>query len=64
MHYDFEPMKAFNLLDVDRSGEISPVEIVNFLRKNHVSVDMQDAEDLIFDYDANSDNHIGLNEFC
>ena len=63
-HYDFEPMKAFKLLDVDNNDSVSGEEIVNFLKKHHVSVGMEEVNDLIFDYDADSEGRIGFNEFC
>jgi hypothetical protein len=39
-HPEFEPYKAFCLLDTRAAGKIDAYDIVDFLRKNYVSADL------------------------
>ena len=64
MHYDFEPSKAFGLIDVDNDGSINAEEVVTFLHKHNSVVDLKEVKDVIYDYDSNNDGDLGLAEFC
>jgi len=62
-HLDFEPKKAFALIDVDDDGDITAQEVQTFLLKNRVDADLKDIQDLIYDYDSNNDGRLGIEEF-
>jgi len=63
MHYEFQPDKAFELIDVDKDGEISADEIAAFLRQNNVDCTLADADNLVYDYDSSGDKKLSLSEF-
>ena len=63
-HPEFDPYKAFCLLDTRAAGKIDAYDIVDFLRKNYVSADLKDGQDIIREYDSSSDNQLDFNEFC
>lgn len=42
-HLDFEPKKAFALIDVDDDGSVDAEELLTFLLKNKVDVDLKEA---------------------
>ena len=61
---DFAPHSAFERLDRDFSGFLSPNEFVNFLRDNsvyHVSHD--EAFELIKFFDSDGNNRLSFQEF-
>jgi|DEB19_MinimDraft_2_1074335.scaffolds.fasta_scaffold108786_2 Ca2+-binding EF-hand superfamily protein len=64
MHYDFEPQKAFALIDVDNDGSINAEEVQTFLLKHNIDVDPKEIKNVIYDYDSNNDGELGLPEFC
>jgi len=40
---DFEPKKAFGLIDVDDDGFVDAVELLTFLLKYKINVDIKEA---------------------
>lgn len=54
-HCEFEPFKAFSLIDASGNGKIDSYEIVDFLKKHFVSADLEDARAIIREYDASND---------
>jgi len=63
-HLDFEPKKAFALIDNDDDGYITANEVQTFLLENKIDADLREIQDLIYDYDSNNDGRLGLEEFC
>lgn len=61
---DFDPKKAFELLDTSRCGHIDPVNIVEFLVRHYVQVDLNDAAEIIREFDASMDGTLEFLEFC
>lgn len=52
MHYEFEPLKAFSLLDTRRVGQVDAMDIVQFLRDRSVVADFKDGSQIVEEYDA------------
>ena len=51
-HPDFEPMKVFQLIDVDRNNQISSLNLLDFMRKQYMNVTVSDVDDIITEYDG------------
>lgn len=64
MKHDFEPRKAFNLIDVDCRGSLDADALSQFLNKNYCTCSKQDAEDIIKEYDSDLNKKLSYEEFC
>ena len=64
MHYDFEPLKAFDLLDSRKIGRVDAHDLLQFLRDNFVVADLQDGMDIVREFDANNDGALCFSEFA
>ena len=51
-HPDFEPMKVFQLIDVDRNNQISALNLLDFMKKQYMNVTITDVDDVIAEYDG------------
>lgn len=56
-------MKAFALLDTNKCGHIDSVNIVEFLQRHHVEIYLQDAAEIIREFDASMDGTLEFTEF-
>lgn len=63
MHYEFEPTKAFNLLDSRKIGYVDAHDITQFLKAHYVSAEFEDAQKIVTEYDANLDGTLTFAEF-
>ena len=63
-HPDFEPMKVFQMIDVDRNNAISSVNLLDFMRKQYMSVSVTDIDDIITEYDGTGNRALDFDEFC
>lgn len=59
----FDPVKAFQALDTDSDGVLTASELVAFMKANYMRISEEDAELLIKEYDANSDDNLDFEEF-
>lgn len=64
MNSDFEPYKAFCHLDTRRVGRVDAHDIVDFLRKHYVSLDLSEAQDIVREYNASANGALSFNDFC
>ena len=62
-HREFEPYSAFRSLDRLGVGYLSYLEIRDFMEKNRIPCNSQDASSLIKQYDSNLDGRLVLAEF-
>lgn len=63
-HPDFEPMKLFQLIDVDGNGQISAINLFDFMKKQYMAVAASDVEDIITEYDGTQNRGLDFDEFC
>ncbi len=57
-------MKAFNLLDSRQAGAIDAFDIIDFLKKHYISAELNEAQDIIREYDQSNDGSLDYAEFC
>jgi hypothetical protein len=60
---DFDPMRAFNLIDVNGVGALDTINIIEFLRKHYVNLEVEETQDIIREYDATMDGMLTFAEF-
>ena len=63
-HPDFEPMKLFQHIDVNNCGQISRMELYDFMNKQFLNPRISDAEDIVKEYDGSQNNMLDFDEFC
>ena len=61
--YDFEPYSAFQRLDVDRKGFLTPLDIYYFLNDNDIAVTESEAEHYIRQYAAEGGDQLAYPEY-
>ena len=64
MHPDFEPMKAFQLVDEQKKGALDSAAIVAYLQKHHVKAEDADGDDIVQEYDGDEDLALNFDEWC
>jgi EF-hand domain pair len=64
MYQDFEPSKAFELIDQDQDGQIDEHDIVGFLKSNYLKINKEEAAAIIKEFDADMDGSMSYKEFC
>ena len=64
MNFDFDPLKAFTIIDIDQDGYIDAQEICKFLKLNYLRISPIEADLLIHEYDGNQDANLDFQEFC
>lgn len=52
----FNPMNAFNRLDLSSDGIVSSQEIVNFLYENNLTITRLEAQHILEYFNVDSDN--------
>jgi len=61
--YDFEPYSAFQRLDVDRKGFLTPLDIYYFLNDNDINITESEASQYIRQYSAEGNDQLAYPEF-
>ena len=64
MRQDFNIIDAFDALDKNDNGFISPNEFGRILENYGVYVSSKDLQTLIKRYDQNNDGRVSYSEFC
>ena len=57
-------MKLFQMIDRDGNGQISSLNLYDFLRSQYMQVTAADIDDIITEYDGTQNRSLDFDEFC
>ncbi len=57
-------MRLFQHLDVSNNGQLSRSEIFDFMSKQYLNPRINDAEDIVREYDGTQNAMLDFDEFC
>lgn len=63
-HPDFEPFKAFELINDDKSGSLDVAQFMEFFKKQYLNPDQEVVESMINEFDGEQRKSLGFDEFC
>ncbi len=63
-HPDFEPMKVFETLNVDKSGSLDIAQFMEFFNAQYLKPELHIVEALIQEFDGEARKSLGFDEFC
>ena len=63
-HPDFEPMKVFETLNVDKSGSLDLAQFMEFFNAQYLKPEQHIVEALIQEFDSEARKSLGFDEFC